>query len=540
MFEALPATRVETHYGDRSIRCFVDRPANLDAMFRGTAQANPVQEALVFEGRRLDYATLDAEVDAHARGLVAAGIVKGDRVALFAGNHADCLIALLAIVRSGAICVPIGIRQQKAELAFILNQCGARMLLFDAASASRIPDAADVPDLEMKVVCEGEAGGDVRAWSSFRDDGDGPTCAGAIAEEDTAFLMYTSGTTGFPKGAMLSHLGFWHTLRHYQLIFGYRPGHRSLLAIPASHISGLLACVYVMFSVGGCVVVQREFNAGRTLALIEAERVTATIFVPSIYNLLLRHPDFDTFDLSTHWRIGHFGGAPMPESTIFALNERLPTLTLLNGYGSTETASAVTLMPFGEGLAHTDSIGRVVPLADIRIMDADGREVPNGQSGELWIGGPSIVRGYWKNPEANARSFDERGAWKSGDVGSIDDDGYVRLYDRIKEMINRGGYKIYSVEVENALNAHDAVIESAVVPHPDPVLGEKVHAFVALRDGIELDDAAIVESLKTHCASRLADYKVPDFVTRVDGLLARNANGKLQKSVYRERLAAAG
>ena len=534
----LPEHRVEVHYGGRAMRCFVDRPAHLDAMFREIAARHGDREALVFESTRLDYRALDARVDRCADGLVASGVRRGDRVALFAGNHDECIVALLAIVRSGAICVPIGIRQQKAELAFILRQSGARVLIFDAASAARVPAGSDMPSVELLFACDGMPADlapfdrDVVPFSRL-EARCGAVERPAIDEDDTAFLMYTSGTTGFPKGAMLSHVGFWHTLRHYQLGFGYRPGDRSLLAIPASHISGLLACVYVMFSIGGCVVVQREFNARQTLALIESERITATIFVPSIYNLLLRCPDFDRFDLSTHWRIGHFGGAPMPEATVAALNARLPTLELLNGYGATETSSAATLMPYGDGPAHSDSIGKPVPLATIRIVDGDGREVATGGSGELWISGPAVIPGYWDNPEANARSFVD-GAWRSGDIGSIDADGYVRLLDRIKDMINRAGYKIYSVEVENALNAHPAVVECAVVPHPDPVLGERVHAFVSVRD--DGDPAALVDRLRAHCAARLADYKVPDFISIEPGLLVRNANGKLQKSVYRERV----
>ena len=529
--DTLPEHRVELHYGHRRMRCFVDRPDHLDAMFRQTAAAHPDREALVFEERRLTYAELDAAVERQARGLVASGIAKGDRVALFAGNHDRCLIALLAIVRSGAVCVPIGIRQQRAELAFILGQCGARVLVFDATSAVRVPARDEIPTVERLYVCDGSCDGVADFASVEHLASATPTTLPTLHEDDTAFLMYTSGTTGFPKGAMLSHIGFWHTLRHYQLGFGYRAGDRSLLAIPASHISGLLACIYVMFSVGGCVIVQRDFNARQTLELIERERVTASIFVPSIYNLLLRCPDFDRFDLQTHWRIGHFGGAPMPQATVAALTERLPTLALLNGYGATETSSAATLMPVGDGPAHPESIGKPVPLATIRVMDVDGHEVEQGRSGELWISGPGVIPGYWNNAEADARSFVD-GAWRSGDIGCIDANGYLVLLDRIKDMINRGGYKIYSVEVENALNAHPAVVECAVVPHPDPVLGERVHAFVSVRE----TTVDLIDDLRQHCAERLADYKVPDFISIEPGLLTRNANGKLQKSVYRDRI----
>ncbi len=345
-------------------------------------------------------------------------------------------------------------------------------------------------------------------------------------EEEPAVILYTSGTTGRPKGAMLTHLNLIHSVLHYRVCMRLTHIDRSMLAVPASHVTGLVAIMLAMFAVGGCVIALREFKARAFLELAARERMTHTLVVPAIYNLALREPDFERFDLSA-WRIGGFGGAPMPAGTIRALAEKLPGLTLMNAYGATETTSPTTIMPMGLQAANLDSVGAVVPCGEVRVMDDAGREVPAGEPGELWIGGPMVVPGYWDNPEATAREFDG-GFWKSGDIGSIDVQGFVRVFDRKKDLVNRGGYKIYSAEVESVLSLHTAVVESALVAVPDPVLGEKGHAHVVIRN-----PGCTAAALRDHCARHLADYKVPDFFTLRCEPLPRNANGKLLKRALR-------
>jgi O-succinylbenzoic acid--CoA ligase len=310
---------------------------------------------------------------------------------------------------------------------------------------------------------------------------------------------------------------------------GLRTGDRSALAVPASHVTGLIAIIAAMVHVGGAVVVLPQFKAQDFLATMAAERITHTLMVPAMYTLALMQPGLDGAALA-HWRIGGYGGAPMPVATIDALGERLPGLTLVNAYGATETTSPATMMPPGLTRAHADSVGIALPCADLRVMDDAGRELPPGEAGELWIGGPMVVPGYWDNPEATAANF-TAGYWHSGDLGSIDADGFVRLFDRKKDMLNRGGFKIYSVEVENTLMAFPGVVEAAVVGRPCPVLGERVHAFIHA-PGIAPDDAAV----RAHCAARLTDYKVPETITWSDTPLPRSATGKLLKRVMREQL----
>jgi long-chain acyl-CoA synthetase len=275
----------------------------------------------------------------------------------------------------------------------------------------------------------------------------------------------------------------------------------------------------------------RTFKARSFLEVAAAQRITHTVLVPAMYQLCLLEPEFSTHDLSA-WRVGAYGGAPMPKATIEALAQKVPGLTLMNAYGATETTSPATIMPAGLQADHLASVGQPVPAADIRVMDDFGCEVPPGTSGELWIAGPMVVSGYWNDPEATTAAF-TGGYWKSGDIGSVDNDGFVAVFDRRKDMLNRGGYKIYSVEVENTLLGIDGVVEAAVVGRPCPVLGERVHAVVAVIDGLARDKAACESRLRAHCTALLADYKVPESWVIQTEPLPRNANGKLMKRVLR-------
>lgn len=524
LWREVPAIRHEAHFG-RVVRCFAARPANLGVMFAATVAAHGAREALVDGPHRLDYAKLDRVTDRLAGHFHRLGIGRGDRVALLLANEREFVFALLGAAKLGAIAVPVNIRERGPELAFILSQCRARAIVFDAALADRIPEPPETPALAVRLAVGGPSPG----ATSFEALLQTPSPAAPrpdVPEEDTAVILYTSGTTGRPKGAMLTHLNLVHSCLHYRTCMDLTAADRSLLAVPASHVTGLVAIILAMVSVGGCVIMLREFKAPAFLDLAAAERMTHTLVVPAIYNLCLRDPGFDRRDLAA-WRIGGFGGAPMPEGTIRALAEKLPRLTLVNAYGATETTSPTTIMPPGLQPAHLDSVGQVVPCGEVRVMDPAGREVAPGEPGEIWIGGPMVVPGYWDNAEATAREFCG-GYWKSGDLGSIDERGFVRVFDRLKDLVNRGGYKIYSAEVESVLSLHPAVVEAALVAVPDPVLGEKTHAHVVTRD-----PACTAALLREHCARHLADYKVPDFVTLHAEPLPRNANGKLLKRALR-------
>jgi long-chain acyl-CoA synthetase len=523
----MPAQRAEALHGDRIVRCFAARPSNLQAMFAAACARAPHTAALVCDGERWDYASCDTIVQRLATGLAAHGVASGERVVMFIDNRPEFVFVWLALQRLGAISVPVGVREQRPGLAYIARQCGASAIVADAALAERLPAASEAPALQLRVAI-GAAPGCVPYDSLLAQELAAPPPADP-AETEVAVILYTSGTTGNPKGAMLTHLNIVHSVLHYQACMRLGAGEVSALAVPASHVTGLVAIIATMIGGAGTTVIVPAFKAGPFIALLQRERVTHTLMVPAMYNLCLLQPGFGLADLSA-WRVGGYGGAPMPVATIDALAEALPGLTLLNCYGATETTSPTTMMPMGDTRAHADSVGVALPTAEVRVMDDAGREVPPGDTGELWIAGPMVVPGYWANPEATAASF-TAGWWHSGDLGSVDAQGYVRVFDRKKDMLNRGGFKIYSVEVENVLMAWPGMVEAAVVGRPCPVLGERVHAFVHA-PGVAVDDAA----LRAFCAARLADYKVPEGFTWSETPLPRNANGKLMKRLLRERV----
>ncbi|MGE0725136.1 MAG: AMP-binding protein [Alphaproteobacteria bacterium] len=522
------AIREEVHHG-RRVRCFGDRPRNLHALLDQAVRRAPDREAVVDGAARERWADLDLHAGALAGGLARLGIGAGDRIAIQLDNGRPFLRALWACARLGAIAVPLGTRLQAPEVAHALADSGAAAIVVDPPRAVRLPPAAATPALRHRIVA-GPAGDGLIALDDLV--GPAPSVA-AVGEDDPAVILYTSGTTGRPKGAVLTGLGIVHSAMHYQACLDLHEGERTLLAVPASHVTGLVALIATTARVAGTLVLMADYRTPAFLDLAARERIGFTVLVPAMLNLCLREPGFAATDLSA-WRVCGYGGAPMPEATIAGIAAGLPHLRLANLYGATETTSPTTVMPEGGTALHPDSVGRVVPLGDLRIVDEDGRERPTGEVGELWIAGPMVVPRYWQNPAASAAAF-EGGWWKSGDLGTIDADGFVRVLDRKKDMVNRGGFKVYGVEVENVLAELPGVVESAVIGRPCPVLGERVHAFVRAADPA-IDLAAI----RAFCALRLADYKVPETLTLIDGPLPRNANGKVMKAELRHRLAEEG
>lgn len=527
--ERAPATREEIHFG-RRLRCFVDRPAGLHAMFAAAVAAEPGREALVCDGTRLTYAELDALVARCANGMRRRGIGRGDRVALLLGNRSEFMIAFFATARLGAIVVPLNIREQRPELLYVLGHSGAALLITEPDLIERLPEPAELPLLKHRLFVGDKPPGEPFAALL---DADAVCPPLAVADEDVAAILYTSGTTGRPKGAMLTHLGLVHSALHFRYAFGLSAADRALVAVPMSHVTGAVALVVAIVSAGGTLAVLPQFKAADFLALMARERISYTLIVPAMYNLCLLQEGFDSFDLSA-WRIGGFGGAPMPLPTIERFAQRLPKLQLINAYGATETTSPATIMPAQFGAAHLDSVGLPVACGEICVMDDEGKEVPPGTTGEIWIRGPMVVKGYWQDEAATAREISD-GYWHSGDIGDMDADGFVRILDRKKDMINRGGYKVFTAEVESVLLAHPQVVEAAVIGVPCPVLGERVHAFVVTRE--PAPDAAALRAL---CASHLSDYKVPESIHLRSDPLPRNANGKLLKRMLKESASDAG
>jgi long-chain acyl-CoA synthetase len=518
----IPAMQLQARFGDRVVPVFSERPKNIWAMVADAASKNPDGEALVCGEQRLSWREVVQQSAHVAAGLRSMGLGQGDRIALLLGNRIEFALALFAAAHLGAVTVLLGTRQQKPEIAHVLTDCGAVLLIHEATLADRLPDPRDVPDLKQRISLDaaGAAFSDLAGHAPPQDPAE-------VGEEDTAMILYTSGTTGRPKGAMLAHCNIIHSAMIYEACMELTAADRSIAAVPLAHVTGVVANIVSMARCAGALIIVAEFKAAEYLKIAARERVTQTVMVPAMYNLCLLQADFDSYDLSA-WRIGGFGGAPMPIATIEKLAAKIPGLKLINAYGSTETASPSTIMPPELTAEHIDSVGLPCPGAEIIVVDAQGRELPRGEIGEIWIRSGSVIKGYWNNPKATAESF-TGGFWHSGDLGSIDAKNFVRVFDRQKDMINRGGLKIYSAEVESVLAGHTDVVESAIIATPCPVLGERVHAVIVTRGG---DVSA--ETLRAWCDERLSDYKVPETMTLTTEPLPRNANGKVMKKQLRE------
>jgi long-chain acyl-CoA synthetase len=530
------AVRFERHFAGRAervVKCFQQRAADLDAFFSLSARSFADAEAIAGGGQRLSYRALDARVTQCALGLRKLGLSRGDRFAFALGNRIEFVEMLLACARIGAIAVPLNIRMRQREILHVLNDSGAAAIVFEAGLLDQIPAADEAPNCRAHIVC-GEAAASAQSYAGIFS---GHDAAGFVplpsGEEDVAAIVYTSGTTGKPKGAAITQLGLIHSAMSFELCAGLEKGDRSIVAVPASHITGIAAVIYPILRVGGCLVMMPEFRAEAFVEIAVRERCSYAFLVPAMINLMLLKVDVARYDLSA-WRVVAFGGAPMPDGTTRAIASALPALRLLQAYGATETTAAVTaaIVPADTTLPRIRSTGRLLPCADIKIMDDAGREASSGVSGELWIGGPGVIPFYWGGPEVGADSL-IAGYWRSGDIGWIDADGYVYIGDRKKDVINRAGFKIYSTEVEAVLMNHPHIDFAAVVGRPDPVLGEKSHAFLVSNSGAD------IKLIREHCAAQLSDYKIPDTFFFLEGEdLPRNAAGKVLKAELRARLLA--
>jgi long-chain acyl-CoA synthetase len=399
----------------------------------------------------------------------------------------------------------------------MLENSGARLLLADPAFHH------EVAGLDVDTVLAGD-----RRWADLSA---GPPLAGRPSpgvEDEPAFIVYTSGTTGRPKGAVATHANVVHSCVTYQRLYGLRDGERTLVAVPLFHVTGLIAQLLTMASVAGTCVLMPRFDAAAALRLLAGERITHLIAAPTVYVMLMAQPGYRDVVLPDV-RAAGYGGAPIGPETVRRLREWLPAARLHNTYGLTETSSPATCLADADALPRVGSVGRPVPVAVCRTVDPEsGRECGADEVGELWIRGPMVVAGYWANPAATAAAIVEDGWLRTGDLAAIDGQGYVTIKDRLKDMINRGGEKVYCVEVEDTLCAHPGVLEAAVVGVPDPVYGEAVKACVVARPGAALDPGDVREWVR----ARLAGFKAPEHVEVLE-TLPRNPNGKVVKGLLR-------
>jgi long-chain acyl-CoA synthetase len=480
------------------------------------------------------------------------GVREGDRVAIAMRNFPEWSLSFWGSVAAGAIAVPLNSWWTGEELQYGLTDSGTRVAMVDAERAERIAPYLDsLPDLEAVIVVRSPSAPDgFLTWDqAFGDIPSGEIGLPPIqvAQDDDATIFYTSGTTGRPKGALGTHRNI--CTNPLSLIYvGVRSATRSgvdalaapggaaqnayLLSVPLFHATGCHSILVTNLMAGGKIVMMYRWDAGRALELIERERITSFGGVPAMVMQVLDHPDFGKRDTSSVNSVG-YGGAPAPPDLVRRVQEHFGSIPASNGYGLTETSSVSTMNTGADYVAKPDSVGPPVPVVTVKVVDPGGGDVPTGGVGELWIKGPNVVKGYWNNPEATAATFSD-GWLHTGDVARLDEDGFVYIVDRAKDMLIRGGENIYCVEIEDVLYDHPAVAEVAVIGIPHPVLGEEVGAVVRLRPGM----AASEGELQQHVGARLAAFKVPVRIWFSDQELPRNPAGKLLKRDLRDSLLA--
>jgi long-chain acyl-CoA synthetase len=500
--------------------------------------------------RRVTYDEHNALVRRVATAFRELGIGHGDRVAILSANNVEWVVLFWAAAAIGAVVVPLNAWWKTDELEFGLRDSGAKLLFCDRRRWEVVRDLVNsrLPDLQHVFVVDlDEPEGSARPGTELLADDPGALPDVAVAEDDVLAILYTSGTTGRPKGATITHR---QAIANLQNIFcigvanASRGGEAApelsseiqsatLLVVPLFHVTGCLATMTLCYASGAKLVLMPSgrFDPEAAMATIEREKITTFGGVPTIMWRIVESPNFHRYDLSSVTRVS-YGGAPSAPELVVRIHEAFPKVrkTLATAYGLTESASVATSNTGDDYRTHPDSVGRPVPTVEIEVVDPDGKPLPVGETGEIWLRGPTVMRrGYWNRPDASAEAITPEGWFRSGDIGRFDEDGFLYLVDRQKDMIIRGGENVYCVEVEEVLYEHPDVIDAAVVGVPHKVLGEEVKAIVQVKPG----STATVENLRTHCATRLADFKVPAYVELRDEPLPRNPAGKVLKSLLR-------
>ncbi|TDO91914.1 acyl-CoA synthetase [Enemella evansiae] len=481
------------------------------------AGRNPAATATVFGGQRRSYAEFDTDIARAAAALRARGIGPGDRVALFSANHTAHLDLFFACGRLGAILVPLNARLSENEVAHCLTDSGSTLLVASAALAGTGWAAAgSIPTVELDDwVAESAA--------TTPETGE-PVGTG----DDPCMIMYTSGTTGRPKGAVLTHASVTFATLNAALDLDLTEREISLATAPLYHTAAFFMGATPTLLRGGTVIIQDGFEPGRVLAQIEADRISYGFGVPVMLDMLSRHPDWDRTDL-TSLRVFTVGGAPVRLDTLHTWLAR--DVAVCQGYGLTESGPGALVLTPEQAKDKVGSAGLPHLFTEVRIAGLDDAPVTPGERGEIQVRGPNVMAGYWNNPGATAAAFAPDGWLRTGDVGVADDDGFITVVDRLKDMFISGGENVYPAEVEAAIIELPGVLEAAVLGVPDERWGETGLALIRLADGAELTAEALADQL----AGRLARYKIPRRLQIVDSI-PRNPTGKILKSRIRTTL----
>ena len=527
------------------LRVFDNAPDSLRDLFAGTA-AHGDADYLVFRDERLSYAEAHRQVRALAGWLADNGVAQRDRVAISMRNYPEWIVAYWAVASMGAVVVGMNAWWTAAEMAYGLEDSAPTVLVVDGERWERLESLDSRPDIPVIVTrCDEALPDDVIRWADTVADPDPPELPkAAIGPDDDLCVFYTSGTTGFPKGAVMTHRAAIHNVMNmgfYSAALGrisdkapvprdQREQPAGLVCVPLFHVTGCNCYLHPTTAVGGKLVLMYRWDATEALKLIHTERPSTLAAVPAMSREIVLHPDFDRYDTSSLGSLGG-GGSPLHPELVDKIARSIPSGNPGTGYGLTETSGVVTM---NVGRIYVDkptTVGPPLPTVEAKVVDDNGTEMPSGQPGELLVRSPIIFRGYLNKPEATAEAITD-GWLHTGDVAMIDEDGFIAIVDRAKDLVIRGGENIACAEVENPIYQHDAVAEAIVFAVPDERLGEVPGAAVVLRPGRELD----ADGLRAHLSGRLAPYKIPAHIWFLEGPLPRNASGKYLKRQMREKL----
>ena len=505
---------------------FKERPKSLDELFRRTVAKYPDKVALIYEDQTLTYREWDRLVNNMAAALINDyGIKKGDRIGLLFKNCLECAISMFGIIRAGAIVVLLNNKMKSAEIKYQLENSGSIMLITEEENYG--PTIAPIKDeirCRLFVVLGEQMPGTI-PFAKLVEKDVAELVSVPVDEEDTAWIIYTSGTTGQPKGSQSSHINGIHSAMVYANSYEITEEDRGIIAVPLFHVTGLFAQLMALIYAGGSSVIMPKMDAAEMIRLIGEKHCTHTLSVPTVYIMMMNHPDAKKYDLS-HFRIGAMGGAAISAESIRQIIEWIPGIKVHNTYGLTEVSSPGTLTP--DSSVNAATIGFPSVVSEVRSVNPEtGEEMPPNMEGELWIKSVNVTKGYWEMPEATAQAITD-GWLHTGDMVTIDEQGYVYIKDRLKDMINRGGEKIFSVEVEDVLYTNPKILEVAIVGVPDAKFGELTKAVVVPKEGVSLTE----QEVKDWVMDRMAKFKTSTYVEFVKEL-PRNANGKVMKKELR-------
>jgi acyl-CoA synthetase (AMP-forming)/AMP-acid ligase II len=520
--------------------------ATIPALTAGAADQFGDRVAVAERDTTLTYAELFDEARTFGAALVASGVQAGDRVAIWAPNSARWIVAVLGLFQSGAVLVPINTRFKGVEAAEILSRSRARLLVtvtdFLGTDYVAMLESSDIdlPDLETIVVIDGPVPARAASWDAFAASAsldsraEVEQRAKAVGPEDPSDILFTSGTTGVPKGVVQTHSRTLRVANDWVAMTGLTAGDRYLMVNPYFHMFGLKAGILACVAAGATMLPEAVFDVDRALARVEAERVTVLPGAPTLYQSILDHPDRKKHDLST-LRVAVTGAADIPVELIRRIVDELPFPTIITGYGLTEGGTAAATSPEDDIETIATTVGRPRPGFELRIVGDKGQDVAPGEAGEIVLRGGSIMSHYLDDPEATAQTLSNDGWLRTGDLGVVDGAGCLKIVGRSKDMFIVGGFNAYPAEIENSLLRHPDVQQVAVIGVPDARLGEVGMAFVVARPGATATATAII----AWCRDQMANYKVPRSVELVDQL-PLNATGKVMKEVLRDRAASAG